>query len=618
MCGICGEYFLDPGKRADAGRVAAMQQAIRHRGPNDDGQHVSGPCGMGFRRLSIIDLEGGHQPIANEDETVWVTLNGEIYNHPELRRGLEERGHRFRTRSDTEVIVHLYEEHGPDFCKYLRGMFGIALHDMRRNKLVLARDRLGIKPVYYREDAGLVVYGSEIKALLAHPQVSSEPDEAGIFQFLFLRHSLQPGTMFSGIRKLPAGSVLEADVEGVRILEYWRMPHPPALQKDPGAALAAYAEALDEAVDCHLLADVPLGVFLSGGLDSSVLAALVQQRSSRPVICFTAGFRGGNDESAMAAAVAGHIGAEHRLVPIEPPPPELLEEIVWHLDEPIGDPACLPTYLLSREAAREVRVVLTGEGSDETNAGYSKFLRHHLFHDKSVAMGLARRWWPALRHLRPVRERFAHYVPLWSAPDELSRILANDQVDSCRPGSPLHDLGPRLLRHRPDTLALLQAELDACGISEPTMRLLQYSRSVFMREDLLMKVDRMTMAHGLEARVPYLDHRLAEIAAGFDPGVLLRGGRTKAVLRDLSTRLLPPQISRRHQHGFLVPLGDWFRGDFAAFAAGLISPATVRKRGFLDPETAEGLVDRFRTTGEGGRMIWNLVLLELWFRRFID
>jgi asparagine synthase (glutamine-hydrolysing) len=363
---------------------------------------------------------------------------------------------------------------------------------------------------------------------------------------------------------------------------------------------------------------VPLGVFLSGGLDSSVLAALVQQRSSRPVICFTAGFRGGNDESAMAAAVAGHIGAEHRLVPIEPPPPELLEEIVWHLDEPIGDPACLPTYLLSREAAREVRVVLTGEGSDETNAGYSKFLRHHLFHDKSVAMGLARRWWPALRHLRPVRERFAHYVPLWSAPDELSRILANDQVDCCRPGSPLHDLGPRLLRHRPDTLALLQAELDACGISEPTMRLLQYSRSVFMREDLLMKVDRMTMAHGLEARVPYLDHRLAEIAAGFDPGVLLRGGRTKAVLRDLSTRLLPPQISRRHQHGFLVPLGDWFRGDFAAFAAGLISPATVRKRGFLDPETAEGLVDRFRTTGEGGRMIWNLVLLELWFRRFID
>jgi len=618
MCGICGEYFLNPERQADAARVRAMQHAIEHRGPNDDGQFISGACGLGFRRLSIIDLEGGHQPIPNEDETVWVTLNGEIYNYPELRRDLEARGHRFRTRSDTEVIVHLYEEHGADFCRHLRGMFGIALHDLRRGRFILARDRLGIKPIYYWQDAEKIVYGSEIKAVLAHPGVSAAPNEAGIFQFLLLRHSLQPDTLFAGIQKLPAASVLVADGGGARVQEYWRMRHPPALQRDPAQAAAEYEKALANAVDCHLLADVPLGMFLSGGLDSSVLAALVQQRSNRPVICFTAGFQGGNDESAHAATVARHIGAEHRLIPIQPPPPELLEQLVWHLDEPIGDPACLPTWLLSQEAAKEVRVVLTGEGSDETNAGYSKFLRHHLFHQKAAAMRLARLFWPALRRLPPLSGRFAHYQPLWSAPDELSRILANDQTDPCQPGSLLHDLSPRLAKHHAATLTRLQAELDACDSRDPTLRLLQYSRSVFMREDLLMKVDRMTMAHGLEARVPYLDHPLAELTAGFAPDVLMRGGQTKAVLRDLSAKLLPPEITRRRQHGFLVPLAGWFQGDFAAYAAGLLSPETIRKRGLLETGQVAGILDRYQQTGEGARMIWNLVLLELWFRRFMD
>lgn len=618
MCGICGEFFLDPQRRADAARVHAMQLAIAHRGPNDDGQSIVGPCGLGFRRLSIIDLEGGHQPIPNEDESVWVTLNGEIYNHPELRRELEARGHHFRTRSDTEVIAHLYEEHGADFVAHLRGMFGIALYDARRRKLILARDRLGIKPIYWTEKNGCLVYGSEIKALLAHPEVAAAPDEAGLFQFLLLRHSLQPDTLFAGIRKLPAATLLEADAGGIRLREYWCLRHPAALIQDATEAAAVYERSLGDAVDSHLLADVPLGLFLSGGLDSSVLAALVQQRVDRPVLCFTAGFEGAGDESAHAARVAAHVGAEHRRIAIPAPPPEVLEELVWHLDEPLGDPACLPTWLLSREAAREVRVVLTGEGSDETNAGYAKFLRYARFQSRPAAMGLAQLLWPLLRRLPPARARFEHYAPLWQAEGELGRLLANDQVDPGTPGSPLTRLAPRLSRHRPAVLTRLQAELDACDSSHPVQRLLHFSRAVFMREDLLMKVDRMTMAHGLEARVPYLDHRLAEVCAGFAPELLLAGGRTKAVLRGLASRLLPPDIVQRRQHGFLVPLAGWFQGNFAAYARGLLTPANVRRRGLLDPEEVAAQLARYERSGEGARMIWNFILLELWFRRFMD
>lgn len=618
MCGICGEFFLDPERLADAARVRAMEQAIAHRGPNDDGRFVNGPCGLGFRRLSIIDLEGGHQPIANEDESVWVTLNGEIYNHPELRSGLEARGHHFRTRSDTEVIAHLYEEHGIDFVEHLRGMFGIALYDVRQRKLVLARDRLGIKPVYWTEKNGCLVYGSEIKALLAHPGVGAAPDEAGLFQFLLLRHSLQPDTLFEGIHKLPAATLLEADAGGIRLREYWRLRHPATQLNDRGEATTRYEAALGDAVDSHLLADVPLGLFLSGGLDSSVLAALVQQRVDRPAVCFTAGFEGAGDESAHAARVAAHIGAEHRRIAIPAPPPEVLEELVWHLDEPLGDPACLPTWLLSREAAREVRVVLTGEGSDETNAGYAKFLRYALFQRRPAAMGLARLLWPLLRRLPAARARFEHYTPLWQADCELGRLLANDQVDPGTPGSPLTRLAPGLARHRATVLARLQAELDTCDSRDPVQRLLHFSRAVFMREDLLMKVDRMTMAHGLEARVPYLDHRLAEVCAGFAPDLLLAGGRTKAVLRHLAGSLLPAEIVQRRQHGFLVPLAGWFQGDFAAYARGLLTPANVRRRGLLDPDEVASRLGRYERTGDGARMIWNFILLELWFRRFMD
>lgn len=618
MCGICGEYYFDSDRRASEKTLLAMESQIAHRGPNDEGHFTSGPCGLGFRRLSIIDLSGGHQPIPNEDETIWVTLNGEIYNYPELRRDLEARGHIFRTHSDTEVIVHLYEEHGLHFCDHLRGMFGIALYDIEKQQLVLARDRIGIKPVYYWQDHCCIVYASEIKAVLAHPNVSSEPDEAAVFELLWYRSSLTPGTMFKNIRKLPAGSMLVANKSGAEISQWWRLQPGNAAARTFDEAVANYEEALGEAVDVHLRSDVPVGLYLSGGLDSSVLASFIRERSSQPVTSFTAAFEGNRNESPFAATVARHLDVEHRVLNIRPPDLDLIEEIVWHLDEPIADPACVPTYLLSREASQHVRVILAGEGSDETNAGYAKLLRHHLFSSHPALFSAAKWSWPLLKHIGPLASRFGNYRPLWDTQPGLARLLANDQTSLHPTPFGPETLIPRFSAHRKTAIQKLQARLDACSSSDSFDRLMHYVRTGFMEEGLLMKLDRMTMAHGLEARVPYLDHHLVELSASTPPEHRLRGRRTKAVLRAIAEKRLPAEIACRKQHGFLVPLDQWFGGSFADTAASLLSPAVLRKREMFDAEAVGRLLNQYRATGQNARTVWTLVILELWFRRFID
>lgn len=618
MCGIVGEFFLQAPGASDEGRILAMQQSIRHRGPDDDGIFLTPRCGMGFRRLSIIDIEGGHQPMCNEDGSVWVSFNGEIYNFQELRASLRESGHIFRSNSDTEVIVHLYEKFGLDFCRYLRGMFGIAVYDSNKQQLILARDRFGIKPVYYWRDAKKIVYGSEIKALLSHPDVPAEPNEEGIFQFLALRHTLQPDTMFSGIQKLPSASILVANSSGTEIRSYWRMPDSGTDQGDFESASRNYESALTESIQNHLLADVPLGLYLSGGLDSSVLAALVQKQSSTPAICFTASFEGVSDESSYAREVASHIGADHHVIPIQPPSPEILKEIVWHLDEPIGDLACLPTFLLSREAAKEVKVVLTGEGSDETNAGYSAYLRYFLFSENPAAMKAAQLLWPILARLPKQSEKFSLYRRLWNQPDELGRFLESTGVDRSELEIQLKALAPHLHHHLKGIFHRMQGPLDSCSFHSPLHRLLEFSRSNFMREDLLTKVDRMTMAHGLEARVPYLDHPTAEIASGFSSDKLLKGNQTKAVLRAIAEKHLPASITNRGQHGFLVPMEKWFDGDFSAYIADVLRSGKAKQRKIFSHEAVVQLLEDFQKTGKHSRMIWKLVLLELWHREYID
>lgn len=619
MCGICGEFFFDPAKQASESRLLAMEATITHRGPNDEGHFVHGPCGLGFRRLSIIDLGGGHQPIANEDESIWVTLNGEIYNYPELRQDLEKRGHRFRTHSDTEVIVHLYEEYGLAFCSHLRGMFGIALYDIRQNQLVLCRDRLGIKPVYYWRDDQMLIYGSEIKAILAHPATSVVPNESAIFEFLWLRSSLTPNTLFQNIQKLPAGGMIVATQKGTEVRQWWclQIPETPQAQSFADTVLG-YENKLGEAVECHLLSDVPVGLFLSGGLDSSVLASMIQERSTKPVTCFTAGFSGSRDESHYAAQVAKHVGAKHEILRIQPPAPELLEEMVWHLDEPVADPACMPTFLLSKAAAQQVKVVLTGEGSDETNAGYMKFLRYQFFTSKPALFASAKLLWPLLRRIKPLAAKFENYEPLWKVPEGLARCLANDGFSFEPTATGPESLAPRLGIHRAGAIAKMEARLKECSHADPMQKLLWYVRTSFMEEGLLMKMDRMTMAHGLEARVPFLDHELVELNAGISPAQRLYQGRTKAVLRAIAEKRLPAEISSRRQHGFLVPLDQWFEGSFATWVSSLLSPETLRRREMFDVDAVSGLLQQYRDTGKNARVIWSLVLLELWFRKFVD
>lgn len=619
MCGICGEYLFDLSQQASESRLLAMEATITHRGPNDEGHLVQGPCGLGFRRLSIIDLGGGHQPIPNEDESIWVTLNGEIYNYPELRQDLEKRGHQFRTHSDTEVIVHLYEEHGLDFCSYLRGMFGIALYDVKQNRFVLSRDRLGIKPVYYWQDSRQLIYGSEIKAILAHPAVSAEPNESAIFEFLWMRSSLTPNTLFKDIHKLPAGAMIVANAQGMEIKQWWSLQIPEVpMSGSFDEVVSRYEKVLGDAVECHLLSDVPVGLFLSGGLDSSVMASMIQERTTKPVTCFTAGFSGSRDESHYAAKVAQHVGARHEILRIEPPVPELLEEMVWHLDEPVADPACMPTFLLSKAASQQVKVVLTGEGSDETNAGYTKFLRYHLFTENPRLFAAAKLLWPLLKRIKPLRTKFENYEPLWNASGGLGQFLANDGF-SLKPT----DIGPEALvpglaSHRASAIAKMEARLRECDHNDPMQKLLWYVRTSFMEEGLLMKMDRMTMAHGLEARVPFLDHQLVEFNAGISPAMRLHQRRTKAVLRAIAEKRLPAEIASRRQHGFLVPLDQWFEGSFASWVSSLLSPETLRRRQMFDVDAVTGILRQYRDTGKNARVIWSLVLLELWFRKFVD
>lgn len=619
MCGICGEYFFDPLRKASESRLLAMEATITHRGPNDEGHFVHGPCGLGFRRLSIIDLGGGHQPIANEDESIWVTLNGEIYNYPELREDLEKRGHRFHTRSDTEVIVHLYEEYGLDFCTHLRGMFGIALYDVPQNRFVLCRDRLGIKPVYYWQDSQQLIYGSEIKAVLAHPSVSAEPNESAIFEFLWMRSSLTPNTLFKNIHKLPAGAMMVATAKGAEVRRWWRLKIPQEPRSGTfDQTVSQYEKVLGDAVECHLLSDVPVGLFLSGGLDSSVLASMIQERTSTPVTCFTAGFAGSRDESHYAAKVAQHVGARHEVLRINPPAPELLEQMLWHLDEPVADPACMPTFLLSQAASQQVKVVLSGEGSDETNAGYTKFLRYHLFTSKPALFAAAKLLWPLLRRIQPLRAKFENYEPLWNAPPGLGQCLANEGCSLNPTTTGPESLAPGLAVHRASSISKMEAKLRECDSADPMQKLLWYVRASFMEEGLLMKMDRMTMAHGLEARVPFLDHELVEFNAGISPAMRLHQRRTKAVLRAIAERRLPAEIASRRQHGFLVPLDQWFDGSFASWVSSLLSPETLRRRQMYDVEVVTGLLRQYRDTGKNARVIWSLVLLELWFRKFVD
>ena len=613
MCGICGLFGeIDP--RAGADTVRRMAASIRHRGPDDEGFHADPPAFLGFRRLSIIDLSTGHQPLANEDESVWIAFNGEIYNHLTLRAALEKKGHHYRTKSDTETIVHLYEEDGPLFARQMNGMFAIALWDRPRRRLVLVRDRLGIKPVYYAHlGDGTLAFASEIKALRLCPGVDTTIDPIALDSYLALQYIPGPRTIHRGIQKLPPGHVLVATSSGITIEPFWTLT-----PQSPPASFAAageqFRELFDDAVRIRLMSDVPLGAFLSGGLDSAMVVAAMAKAMDRPVKTFSIGFEteGWYSELPYAAKVAERFKTEHHALTVRALDMRtLLPQVTAQLDEPLADVAAIPTYLLSRFAREHVTVALTGEGADELFAGYDHYRLEWMMDRvpllpralRRAAGSLAGpvkspRFRKALRAFgmeQPDRFVFVRSV----IADDARRALLRPEVSA---QVPRDQLSAHMARH-------------FGGADHGLNAVLRADTQEWLPDDLLMKVDKMTMLASLEARVPFLDYRIVEMVSGFPPEWKYRSGRSKVLLKSVAEPILSSEIVHRPKHGFMPPVREWLRGSLRpTMEEHLLDPAALSNE-WIEPRATHDLVARYLAGDQSLYLpIWELLCLEVWLR----
>jgi asparagine synthase (glutamine-hydrolysing) len=625
MCGIAGIVKFNPNARVDEARVKRMRDALSHRGPDSAGLWSEGPVGLGHRRLAIVDVGGGRQPMTNEDGDVWITYNGEIYNHAALRPELEARGHRYRTRSDTETILHLYEEDGERAVEKLHGMFAFALWDRKQKKLLLARDRLGIKPLYYAVTDDELLFASEIKAILAAGALRPAFNEAILPEFLATRFVSGEETFFRGIRKLLPGRTLSwSRGEGFVERRYWQLPLAAA---EGGASLekeaAGVREALSNAVQSHLMSDVPLGLFLSGGLDSSGIAALMAPMVKEPIRTFSVGFAEAEaNELAYARIAARAIGAEHREVVVSPEEFfNALPRLIWHEDEPIAFTSSVPLYFVSRLAREHVKVVLTGEGSDELFLGYPWY-RVTAWNER-----LGRIYFPltpeplrrgtraiARRLPRPLR-RYAERTVLALEPGPRGLFYENFAVFSDRLRQELLADGAHLNGRDPYAEGLRHYEEKAGGVLD---RMSHADLQTYLVE-LLMKQDQMSMAASIESRVPFLDHEFVERAVRLPSALKVRGLTTKAVLREALKNSVPREILQRPKMGFPVPVGRWLRGPFWPVVEEFVLGARACERGFFKPAALRRLAEEHRSgLREHGDRLWLLVNFEMWQRIFLE
>ncbi|HET7591355.1 MAG TPA: asparagine synthase (glutamine-hydrolyzing) [Solirubrobacterales bacterium] len=614
MCGICGLASLD-GSPVDAGPLEAMNDTLRHRGPDAEGTVVDGPVALASRRLSIIDLTGGDQPIANEDGSIQVVQNGEIYNHRELRAVLERQGHRFRTASDTEVHLHLYEEHGPHYVRELRGMFAVALWDSKRRRLVLGRDPFGIKPLYYSTEGGTLAFASELKAL---PR--GEVDLDALEAFLAFNSIPAPLSIWKGTRKLPAGHVLVWEGEGEPRVERVARPAPVQaadVRTEDESELAEELRArLRDSVRAHLLADVPVGVLLSGGVDSGALAALAALESGKPVQTFSIGFDEGSfDELADARKVAMRYETDHHELVVRPDAAELLPKLAEAFDEPFADSSALPTFLVSELAARDVKVALSGEGSDELFGGYYTYVADLLARRVGRLASLAR----PLAEALPSRtdrvgfdykaKRFARAAAL----PPLERHHGWKEIFSPRARAELAGEGAAGW----DPLDLYRERYEETPAAEPLARMQDLDLGIYLADDLLVKTDRLSMAHSLELRVPFLDSKVADFAFSLPTNLKVRGFAKKRLLRAALEPLLPREIVHGRKQGFSIPIAAWLRGPLEPFAREVLAPSAVARQGLLDPAAVTPLLDRHCSGREDlSRQVWGLMALTLWFDRY--
>jgi len=628
MCGIAGVLFADPARPSAPAVLKAMGDAIAHRGPDAEGFWSEPGVGLVHRRLSIIDLAGGDQPIGNEDGSVQVIFNGEIYNFQELRRGLEAKGHRFRTKSDTEVLVHLYEEHGEDLVERLRGMFAFALWDRRQRRLLLARDRLGIKPLYVYRDAEKLLFASEPKAILVYPGVQAAVDPAALEDYLAF--GMVPGrrSIFRGVEKLPPGHTLVATHERLTAdpRRYWQLH----LEADESRTEEQWEEEirakLDEAVRLHLIADVPVGAFLSGGIDSSIIVASAAGRTEGALQTFSIGFREEEfSELVYAREVAQKYGTRHVEEVITPDAVSLIDELTYYFDEPFADASAVPTYLVARLARGNVKVVLSGDGGDEAFGGYSRYA-----HDLKEA-GI-RRWLPGWFR----RAVLGPLASAWPKADWMPRslraktALTNLSLDPaaayantlslCRPRLRRHLLGSDVISdldgHRPEDL--IEREYQAAPAHDALAGMIAADVAVVLPDDFLVKVDRATMAHGLEARPPLLDHEVLELAARIPSRYKVGGGQTKRVLKQAYRDQLPDDILRRPKQGFEIPIDAWLRGPLRPMLEATVLDPQSRLRDLIDQSAARRVYQAHQSgLGRHGNVLWSLLMLGRWAERYL-
>jgi asparagine synthase (glutamine-hydrolysing) len=613
MCGICG--IASRGGAVDPGRLEAMSATLVHRGPDADGSFLDDGVAFAARRLSIIDLEHGDQPLANEDGSVVVVQNGEIYNHEALHAELERAGHRFATRCDTEVLAHAYEEWGERFPERLRGMFALALWDARRRRLLLARDRFGIKPLYWSAENGELLFASELRAF---PR--GEVDLDALEAFLAFNAVPHPLSIFRGVGKLEPGDLLVWEDGRVRIERFARPAPAPAdgLRRESAEELAAeLRDRLRDSVRAHLVSDVPVGVLLSGGVDSGLLAALAAQETSAPVRTFSIGFEEGSfDETADARLVAERYGTEHHELVLRPDAAQLLPALAEAFDEPFADSSALPTYLVSELAARDVKVALSGEGGDELFAGYYTY----------AADLLALRTAPLARLARPLVERLPSSDRRLSFDYKAKRFVRAAHL-------------PPLERHHGwkeifsadaraeltgrstsfDPVDLLRGRFAETDGAELLARLQDVDLGVLMVADQLTKTDRASMAHSLEARVPFCDPAVAELALALPRRLRVRGLAKKVLLRKAAEPLLPAEIVRGKKRGFSIPAAAWLRGELEPFARDVLAPETLRRQGFFEPRAVTRLLDDHVAGREDvSRQLWGLLSFTLWHEAHVE
>lgn len=628
MCGICGLVYNDAARPAAVESLAAMNAAMLHRGPDDEGFWTEGPVGLGHRRLSIIDLSpAGRQPMSNEDGSLRLVFNGEIYNFPELRQSCLDRGHRFHSHTDSEVLLHLYEDFGDAMLDRLNGMFAFALWDQRRRRLLLAVDRLGKKPLRYSQGPWGLAFASEVPPLLALPEVSRDVDERALWHYLTLGYIPAPMTGFREVHKLPAAHRMIYENGTVRLERYWQLDFSSKREQPEEAWHEEILALLEDAVKIRMISDVPLGAFLSGGVDSSAIVALMARHSSRPVRTFSIGFPEERfNELPAARAIAEMFSTEHREMIVRPSAMEILPKLVEAYAEPYADSSALPSYYLAQVTRQHVTVALNGDGGDENFAGYERYSLFETVERRTAparALRLSPLFFGLARAAAPLNSRLAFRLNL--AADLSSRhfprrylrfINAFDNWAKARLVSPAflsaHAAAP--------TLELLERRMDEpFAGSHPLDRMMYFDIMEYLPYDLLVKVDVATMAHSLEGRSPLLDYRMLELSTRIPPALKLRNGEKKSLFKRALLRILPKEHLERPKMGFGIPIHDWFRGELKELAWETLTAPRVGQRGILRPEAVRRmLLDHFAGRSSEGVRIWTLLFLELWFRRFVD